>query len=379
MVLHASVAGPRPITLITGLAPYATADTPADGSGAVLLAQNESLRPPSPAAVAAASAALARGARYPDADWAELRAAIADVHAVAPERLLIGVGSMELIAALAAAYVGEGDAALASAYGYLYFRTATRLAGARIDLAPEPERRVDIDQLLSAVRPETRLVFVANPGNPTGSYLAGAELERLRAALPARVLLVIDEAYGEFAPDGGAPRALIERDDVVLLRTFSKAYGLAGFRVGWGVFPPAVAAELRKTLKPNNVCAASQAAAAAAMRDQAYMRETVALTAAERTGFIERVRALGVAADDSFANFALLRFGAPAEAEAVEAALRRGGVYLRAMGGYGLPACLRATIGTPEEMRAALNGLAAALKETRGTGAFAATGETRDG
>jgi histidinol-phosphate/aromatic aminotransferase/cobyric acid decarboxylase-like protein len=223
---------------VAALAPYALADLSAPpGKRLISLAQNESALPPSPGAMEAARAALTDARLYPDPDWCELREAIAWVHGLDPASILCGCGSMELIGALAAAYLGPGNRALTTAYGYLFFRTAARLAGAEIDLAPETGLTVDIDALLGAVRPYTRIVFVANPGNPTGTRITRADLLRLRDRLPGDVLLVIDEAYGEFADmPGEAMFDLAARGDTVVLRTFSKVYGLAAMRVGWGCF-----------------------------------------------------------------------------------------------------------------------------------------------
>lgn len=332
----------KPVPHIAALAPYALADLAPELTS---LAQNESLRPPSPEALAAAQTALAETHLYPDPDWTDLRAAISDVHALQPETILCGAGSMELIGALTSAYLSSGDRMLTSEFAYLYFRTATQLSGAAFDLASERDFTVDVDALIEAVRPETKIVFVANPGNPTGTRIERRALERLRAALPDKVMLVIDEAYGEFA-DGLEEGTfdLVAHGNTAVLRTFSKAYGCAGLRVGWGVFPPAVASEMRKILNPNNISGVSQAAAAAAMRDQAYMHQTVRDTAAIRDRFAERMRGVGLGVPDSRTNFCLLVFDSPESALAADNALRTDGIAMRGMGGYGLAQCLRATI-----------------------------------
>ena len=219
------------------------------------------------------------------------------------------------------------------------------MAGARYDVAAEDAGAVSVDALLAAVAPDTALVFVANPGNPTGSRVPGAELRRLRAGLPKDVLLAVDEAYGEFADHLDSPVFdMVQDRDTVVLRTFSKAYGLAGMRVGWGLFPPAIAREMRKVLNPNNVTAASQAAALAALEDDAYMRETCRLTANLRDAFIRDLRAAGFDVADSHTNFALIRFSDAGAAQSADGALRKAGLVLRAQGGAGLPRALRATI-----------------------------------
>lgn len=340
---------PEPLGHIAALAPYPRAvPAQADAATPVLLAQNESLRPPSPRAIAAAVASLG-DALYSDPDWTELRHAIAAVHGLAADEILCGAGSMELIAAIAVAYLGPGRRALAPAQGYAFFRTATARAGADFDTAPESAFTLDADALLAALRPETAVVWLANPGNPTGTLLPTAEIHRLRRAMPPDVLLVVDEAYGEFAAE--APDwSLVTRGNTIVLRTFSKAYGLAGHRVGWGLFPPGVAAEVRKALNLNNISAAAQAAAAAAMRDQAYMRETVAETARIREAFIARLRAAGITVPDSHTNFALLDLCTAERATSLDTALRARNISLRGMASYGLPQCLRATIGPASVM-----------------------------
>ncbi len=332
----------RPVPAVAAMQPYALADT---GAGLVSLAQNESCFPPAPAVQAAGREAVARGALYPDPDWHALRQAIAGVHRLDPRTILCGAGSMELIGALVRAFAGPGDEVLAPEYGYIYLATACRQAGCAYRTAPEADFTVSVDALLAAAGPAVRIVFVCNPGNPTGTRLPNAELLRLRAGLPRDVLLVIDQAYGEFDDqDPAAIFALAGRGDTCVLRSFSKAYGLAGARCGWGVFPPGIGGEVRKLLNPNNVAAASQAMAAAAMGEQAHMREAVARTAAIRRAFAARLEAAGFALPESHTNFVLIPFAGVAEAQAVDGELRRRGYLLRPMGGYGLGHCLRATV-----------------------------------
>ena len=345
----------KPVPHIAALAPYALAELAPELTS---LAQNESFRPPSPNALAAAQTALRDAHLYPDPDWTDLRSAIAEVHAVPAEEILCGAGSMELIGALSSAYLSAGDRMLTSEFAYLYFRTATQLSGAEFDLAAERDFTVDVDTLIDTVRPETKIVFVANPGNPTGTRIGRKELLRLRDALPDKVMLVIDEAYGEFSDDPGESMFdLVGSGYTAVLRTLSKAYGCAGLRVGWGVFPPAIGSEMRKILNPNNVSGVSQAMAVAAMRDQNYMRQTVRETAGIRDRFARRVRALGIGAPDSHTNFVLLIFDSPETAAAAESALRDDGIAMRGMGGYGLAHCLRATIADEAAMQRAAQSL----------------------
>jgi len=294
---------------------------------------------------------MAAGHLYPDPEWRALRKALSALHDVPTDQILCGNGSMELIACLAHAFADENSAILAPAHAYPFFRTVTQLVRARFDIAPEDSRRVSVDALLNAVNSDTRIIFVANPGNPTGTRISRDELFRLRQNLPPHVLLVIDEAYGEFADQlGEAMFDMVTLGDTVVLRTFSKAYGLAGMRVGWGVFPPHVAREMRKVMNPNNISVVAQAASTATVTDQAYMRATCALTSQLRDDFIARLRVSGFSVADSFTNFALIRFDNIEAAQSAETALRPAGVVVRAQGGAGLPDCLRFTVGTAEDL-----------------------------
>lgn len=333
------------------MAGYALADL--GDATAVSLAQNESAFPASPRAILAGQAAMAGATLYPDPDWRDLRAAIAGVHGLPADGILCGAGSMELIGALIRAYAGPGDEVLGSAYGYLFVATACQQSGARYVRAPEPDLTVAVDLLLAAVTPATRIVFLCNPGNPTGTRIPNAEVVRLRAGLPAEVLLVVDQAYGEFDDQDHAPVFdLVSRGDTVVLRTFSKAYGLAAARVGWGCFPPEIAGGTRKLLNPNNISCASQDMATAAMHDQAHMRSVVHRTAAIRERFTDRLRGAGLLVPQSHTNFVLIRYPDATMAERADHALRGAGFILRRMGGYGLPTCLRATIGSMDVMDA---------------------------
>ncbi|MEE2980586.1 MAG: histidinol-phosphate transaminase [Pseudomonadota bacterium] len=350
----------EPNSHVAAMAPYALADLegPA-GKPLNSLAQNESVLPPSPKAITAGRRALETARLYCDAEWTDLRAAIARVHHIPAEQILCGAGSMELIASLARCYAGPGGRVLSSQYGYGFFRSAALAVGAAYDQAPERGLTVSVDDLLGAVRPETRLVFVANPGNPTGTRIGYAELVRLRDGLDGCIALVIDEAYGEFAEaPGEAAFGLVGRGDTVVLRSFSKAYGLAGLRVGWGLFPPAMADQMRKVLNPNNVSGTSQASATAAMDDQSYMLATVAETTRVRDHFIIRLRNLGLETPDSSTNFVLIRFADADGAARADQTLREEGVIMRRMTGYGLADCLRATVASEAQMDMAADCLA---------------------
>lgn len=329
--------------IVKALGAYALADPLPEGLPPI--AQNESAFPPSPAALAAGQTALASAPLYPDPDWSDLRRVIADEHGVAPQSILIGAGSMELIAATFRAYLTPGASVVAGQYAYAYAATCAAQCGARWAAVEEPGFTVSVNALLAGVTSDTRIVFLCNPGNPTGTAIPAAEVLRLRSNLPDDVLLVVDQAYGEFADaQRGAIFALADRGDTVILRTFSKSYGLAGARVGWGVFPPDIAAQVRKLLTGSNVSGISLAMAQAAMADQGYMRDVVDRTAARRDALAARLRALGLEVPTSATNFVLAVFGDADTASAANVALRDAGLWLRPMGGYGLPNALRMTV-----------------------------------
>lgn len=341
------LAGPVPRANVARLEAYALADLSLPpGKRPVQLAQNESAFPPSPSTFAAVEGAQL----YPDADWTDLRMAIATVHGVDPALILCGSGSMELIGALIRAYAGPGDEVLAPQHAYGFFRTATNIAGGVYVTAPEVDLNASVDALIAAVTDRTRVVCIANPANPTGTWLPADEIHRLRKELPSHIVLLVDEAYGEFAPGPALQDELVHHGNTVISRTFSKAYCLAGMRVGWAIMPLAIGLEVRKLLNPNNVSTAAQSAATAAMRDQTYMRDTVRRIAASRERFASRVDAMGLWTTASHANFVLIRFADADEAARADRALRTEGIIVRTQSGHGLPECLRVTIGTHAEM-----------------------------
>lgn len=352
---------------IARMSPYALAELKApSGKSFISLAQNECLRPPSPLAIEAAAKELKTGQLYPDPDWGELRAALSAVHNISADRILCGCGSLELISCLTKAFADNNNAVLTSAHAYPFFRSAAQMVQARCDIAPEDDTCVSVDALLNAVRDDTRIVLVANPGNPTGTRIPRTELLRLREGLPRDVLLVIDEAYGEFADHlGERVFDLVDYSFTVVLRTFSKAYGLAGMRAGWGLFPSDIANEVRKVMNPNNVTRASQAAATAALADQDYMKQTCTKTSKLRDGFRQRLIEFGLDVRESFTNFVLIRIDSATEANRIDWALRTEGVLLRSQAGAGLGNCLRATVAKEDHLDIAAGFLEQLVKERR--------------
>jgi histidinol-phosphate aminotransferase len=345
---------PKPRPHLLSLAPYPLADrgTPM-AREPILLAQNENAGPPSPTALAAASAALAGANRYPDADATPLRLAIAAAEKLDASRIVCSAGSMELIALLAQAYLGPGDEAVASDHGYLFFRTAAALVGADMVLAPERDLGAEVDALLAAVGSRTRMVFLANPNNPTGSLLGRGEVRRLQAGLPVNVTLVLDAAYAEYVTEADYEPGieLVETTaNTVMIRTFSKIHGLAGLRVGWGYFPPAIADMLNRVRHPNAVTAPGLAAGAAAIADRGHAAALRDANAERRAWLAGELGALGLRPYPSHGNFLLVSFGSKDRAAAAYQFLKAQGVILRPMAAYGLGECLRVTIGCLDEL-----------------------------
>ena len=359
----------RPNPTVAAMNPYALPDiSAAEGLEPIVLAQNEHAYPPSALVRQAVSAAMSSAQLYPDSDWTELRAAIAGVHALNPDNIVCGSGSMELMSGLMLAYTSSADRLLMTDYGYLFMRTLARLVGANLDTAPETNYRVDVDNIIAAVRPDTKLVFIVNPGNPCGSLLHNDEIRRLRSALPRDVLLLVDEAYAEFVDEGfHLPLFdLVEQGNTVITRTFSKIYGLAGLRIGWGYFPADIRDQLRKVLNPSSVSLLSQVAARAAMQDQAGAAEARRLIADQRDYLTREVSSLGLQVVPSQTNFILVDFETAPQANAAFEFLRNHRLVVRPMGGYGLPTCLRITIGTPEQMQLTAHTLGAWRRQVHG-------------
>ena len=350
---------------IMEIAPYVGGEASAPGVNRVIrLASNENPLGASPKAMAAYKNLAGELHRYPDGHATTLRRAIAKAEGLDSDRIVCGAGSDELISLLIRAYAGPGDEVLHSAHGFLMYAISARTVGATPVAAPERNLTADVDALLAQVTPRTRLVFLANPNNPTGSYLSAAELGRLHAGLPSDVLLVVDAAYAEYADapdyDDGA-RLVHDHENVVMTRTFSKIHGLSALRLGWAYCPVAVVDVLNRLRGPFNVCQAALVAGCEALADQAHLARSRAHNAACRAQLAEGVTALGLDPRPSLGNFLLVRFPAgPDAAAATLAALKARGILVRAMGGYGLPEALRITIGTEEEVEACI----AALKDS---------------
>jgi histidinol-phosphate aminotransferase len=347
---------PAPRPGILDIAPYVGGESRIVGvERPIRLASNESALGPSAKAKAAFAALAAEIHRYPEGSAAVLRDALARHHGLDPARIVCGAGSDELIALLLRCYAGPGDEVLYSRHGFLMYPIGALSVGATPVAAPERALTADVDALLERVSPRTRLVFIANPNNPTGTYLSAAELARLHAGLPPHVVLAIDAAYAEFVNrnDYEPGIRLVDRAaNVVMLRTFSKIYALAGLRLGWAYCPPAIADVLNRVRGPFNVSTPALAAGVAAIEDVDALHRARAHNDQWQPWFSRRLEALGLPLTPSVANFVLPRF--PDEpgrdAEAAFAFLHSRGILTRKMAAYGLPQYLRITIGTGEEM-----------------------------
>lgn len=343
----------RPQPGILEIAPYVAGESAVEGVAEPLkLSSNENPFGPPAAAVEAFRAAAGSLHRYPSTDHAALRRAIGEVHGLDPGRIICGAGSDEILTFLCQAYAGPGDEVIHTEHGFLMYRISALAAGATPVCVPERERRVDVDAILAACGPRTRLVFVANPANPTGTMIPEAEVARLAEGLPPQALLVLDGAYAEYVEGFDGHAGLVTaRENAVMTRTFSKIYGLGGLRVGWGYGPPAVIDVLNRVRGPFNLSAAQLAAAEAAVRDAAHVAFCRAENARLRGWLTARLRALGLAVDDSAANFVLARFASAEAAAAADAALKAEGIIVRRVAGYGFPEGLRITVGTEAECR----------------------------
>ena len=321
-------------------------------ANAVKLSSNENPFGPSEKAKEAFLRSVHQLHRYPSTDHAGLRQAIADVHKLDAGRVICGVGSDEIITFLCQAYAGPGDEVLFTEHGFLMYRISALAVGATPVEVTERERTTDVDALLAACTERTRLVFIANPNNPTGTMIGTKEVERLAEGLPPKAILVLDGAYAEYVEgyDGGA--ALIEsRTNVVMTRTFSKIYGLGGLRIGWGYGPKPIIDVLNRIRGPFNLSNTQLDVAEAAVRDQDYVAKCRTDNSRQRAWLAEALAELGVPSDTSTANFVLARFADPAEAEACDTYLRSEGLIVRRVSSYKLPHCLRITVGDEASCR----------------------------
>jgi histidinol-phosphate aminotransferase len=354
-------AAPQPKPWILGIHAYVPGKSvSASGRPLVKLSANENPLGTSPAALAALAMARAAesggAAPYPDPDARALREAIAALHGLDPARVVCGTGSDELLNLAAQGFAGPGDEVLFSRFSFAVYDIAARRCGATPVEAPDHDMATDVDSLLSHVTQRTRVVFVANPNNPTGTFLPPEEIRRLHAGLPGDVLLVIDEAYGEYV-DPALQQAGFDlaarADNVLVTRTFSKIYGLAAERVGWATGAPGLVDILNRIRGPFNVTTSGQSAALAALGDQDFVRASREHNSAERARLGEAVAALGnhgLSITPGEANFLLVHFGGAVTAAQALEALADAGYAVRHLPSAGLPGALRITIGKTADM-----------------------------
>jgi histidinol-phosphate aminotransferase len=343
---------PRPKRSVLEIAPYIAGKAKAEGFASPLkLSANENPLGCSPLAREAYLAASSALHQYPDPRASRLRAAVAERFGLEPARLIFGCGSDELFNFVCQTYCEEGSNAVQPAHGFAAWAIAARASGAEVRNAPERDLTVDVDALLAQVDDRTRVVFLANPANPTGTWLPFSEVERLHAGLPERVVLVLDGAYAEFARDaegyGDGLELAREASNIFVTRTFSKLHGLATLRVGWGYAPEEMVQAMDRLRPPFNVSGPGEAAAVAGLADVDFTERTLAHVARWRPAYAARLAGMGLEPVPSATNF--VTFRVPYGAAALEHALAARGVLVRGLANYGLPEHLRVTIGGDED------------------------------
>ncbi len=356
---------PTPLPQILAVKPYVGGESRVPGVDApIKLASNENALGASPKARAAYVAHAERLHLYPDGAALALREAIGARYGLDVGRLVCGAGSDEIIGLLARAFLAPGDEIVTSQHAFAMYAIAAQASGAITRAAPDRALGVDVDAVLAAVTARTKIVFLANPNNPTGLYVSKSEIVRLHAGLPDHVILVLDAAYAEFVRredyDAGAELAHTSAN-VLMTRTFSKIYGLAALRVGWAYGPDVVIDAINRARGPFNVSAVAMAAAIAALADEEFAARSAAHVEAELPRVTSALEEMGLRVTPSVCNFVLIHF-ASGDAVKADAFLKSKGYILRPMASYGLPDALRMTIGTHEQNNGALAALAQFLR-----------------
>ena len=318
----------------------------------VKLSSNENPFGPSPKAIEAVRKVAHELHRYPTTDHGPLRRAIAETFNLWSDNIICGVGSDEILSFLCYAYAGDGGEVLYTEHGFSMYRISALAAGAVPVSVPEKNCVVDVDAILAAAGDKTRLVFVTNPGNPTGTMIGEGDIRRLAEGLPKHILLVIDGAYADYIEGfDGMSKLTHAYDNMFITRTFSKLYGLGGMRVGWGYGPKYIVDTLNRIRGPFNLSVPALAAAEAAVLDREYAEKCRVENTRLRAWLAGALAEHGVSSDTSMANFILARFGSQAEAEACDDYLKSQGIIVRRVAGYGLPHCLRITVGDEASCR----------------------------
>jgi len=362
---------PQPRPGVLEIAPYVPGQSTALGVSKVFkLSSNETPLGPSANAIAAYRVAGEHLEAYPDGSASALRDAIGAAFGLDPDRIVCGAGSDDLLNLLARAYLTDGDEAIYTTHGFVVYPIATMGTGAKAIAAPEKDFTADVDAILKAVTPRTKIVFLANPNNPTGTYVPFDEVKRLQRSLPAHVLLVLDAAYAEYVQRNDYESGIelvATTDNVVMTRTFSKIYGLAALRLGWMYGPAHVVDAVNRIRGPFNVNGPAIAAGIAAIHDTAHVEKSRAHNTRWLAWLTEEIGKLGLPVTPSAANFVLIHFleTKGRTAKEADAFLTKRGLILRQVGVYKLPNALRMSVGTEEANRLVVQ----ALKEFLGKAA----------
>ena len=366
------MSSPTPRAGIMDIAPYVGGESALKGKNRIIkLSSNENAFGPSPLAEAAYAHVAGKLHRYPDGNYKQLRKAIANLHGIETERVVCGAGSDEIISLLCLAYAGPGDEVLYSQHGFLMYPISAKATGATPVFAEETNLTSDVNALLDKVNKNTRLLFLANPNNPTGTYLSRDELWLLRHKLRDDIILVIDAAYAEYATriDYSPGTDLVEGcDNVVMTRTFSKIYGLGGVRLGWAYCPSKIADILNRVRGPFNVSTPAIEAGLAALGDSKFIKKSRTHNDTWLAWTRKKILGLGLNAPESAGNFLLVQFPSVLDqntpmAEAANAFLKNRGILVRRMAAYGLDDCLRITIGQKNEMSITISALKEFLEQ----------------
>ena len=354
---------PQPRPGVLDIAPYIPGKSTAPGVAKVFkLSSNETPLGPGASTIAAYRAAAEHLEDYPDGSASALRQAIGDVFGLDPARIVCGAGSDDLLNLIARAYLTDGDEAIHTTHGFLVYPIATLGTGAKPVVAPEKNFTADVDAILKLVTPRTKVVFLANPNNPTGTYIPFDEVKRLHAGLPANVLLVLDAAYAEYVQRNDYESGIelvATSENVVMCRTFSKIYGLAALRLGWMYGPAPIVDAINRIRGPFNVNAPAIAAGIAAIRDAAHIEKSRAHNTKWLAWLTDEIGKLGLPVTPSVANFVLIHFPETKGRTAADADafLTKRGLVLRQVGAYKLPNALRMSVGTEEANRLVVKAL----------------------
>jgi histidinol-phosphate aminotransferase len=359
---------PQPRSSLLSIAPYVPGRaSTGKGQTRFKLSANETPFGPSPLAIDAYRACSTHLADYPDGSAGDLREALAGKHGLEASRILCGAGSDEILNLVAQAYLNKGDETLYSEHGFLVYPIATKAAGGKPVAVPEKELTADVDGFLSHVTTRTKIVFLANPNNPTGTYLSGEAVKRLHEGLRSDIVLVLDEAYCEYV-DAGDYQSGFElarhADNVLVTRTFSKVFGLAALRLGWAYGSHTMIETLNRIRGPFNVSTPAQKAGLAAIGDEAHLQRAVAHNTQARQSMTKALQEIGLDVTPSVANFVLVHFDpiGPLTAKEADQRLQDNGIVVRAMDAYGFPDALRITLGLDDANAAVIEVLRVAMK-----------------